>query len=542
MKPHVSLSLLMALAVLVSGCVETKDAFTINPDGSGKVRHEALFAPTDLKEKSTTPPEEELKAAIRKELEKSEGIDAWTDVTFERQADGKIKFAGTAYFPALAKLKFHNNGFKASTLVPRWTPAGNGRGVLELQSKEDEAKKEAAPEPVALTEEELAAKLTAAKAQYEQMKPMMAAVVGSMKTELTFRLPGTVTEQTNFKRDDAGNLQIGYTGAQMLAVMDKMFADEARLRQMIKEGRNLMKDGPKDELLVNKELFGTAAPVRAVVSVSKAPLFDYAAEVAAARVQMPALFKSVGTVPPVPVAPAGSGEIKSLTVGGIRWVKQTDETRDIRPFNWSSGYTVSLIAELPGAVLKVTEGLLEKAVARDGTNLLPAREWDRKIHFPNLSKDKAAAVFEVNLGQLPEGVTGFQEIAGSLTYLVGSTTKTVELGFASLVPEAVGKELDARIQEIKPSRFQKDKVELELKLACPREMVKEVVLRDADGKILDTEIGGYSDMNKQVKLTLRVPGAVPGNGSIAINLYDDLKEFTAPFQLRNIDLLGNPAK
>ena len=105
---------------------------------------------------------------------------------------------------------------------------------------------------------------------------------------------------------------------------------------------------------MNERLFGEAKPVKAVVKVDAKPQFDFAGELAAAKAAMLAIFKALGGAVPVAVAPTGSAELKSVKIGGVRWVKFEDRDRDIRPFNWTVGYTLSVIAELPGSVLRMS--------------------------------------------------------------------------------------------------------------------------------------------------------------------------------------------
>jgi hypothetical protein len=54
-----------AFALLLSSCYETKQDFMINPDGSGKVRHECSFQSVNLNNENDTS-EEALQAAVAK--------------------------------------------------------------------------------------------------------------------------------------------------------------------------------------------------------------------------------------------------------------------------------------------------------------------------------------------------------------------------------------------------------------------------------------------------------------------------------------------
>ena len=93
--------------MLLTGCFETKDEFTINPDGSGKVVHESSFQQVNLgnQEEAT---EDSLKEAIGKVITESKGIEAWRDVSFKRLDDGRLFFKGTAYFTNLNTLDIPN--------------------------------------------------------------------------------------------------------------------------------------------------------------------------------------------------------------------------------------------------------------------------------------------------------------------------------------------------------------------------------------------------------------------------------------------------
>lgn len=524
----------LGIALLAAGCVETKDEYTLNPDGTGKVKHEAVFQPVNmnLSNDAKAAPAEELKTAARQELEKAEGVEAWSDVKFTRDADNRVRFTGTAYFRDLAKLKFHNNGFQGAFFLPSWKD-----GMLELKSKMEKPKK---AKKIPQTDAEMTQAISEARAQYQQAKPMMAGILGAMKADMSFRLPGAVTESSNLQRDPNGSLRAGFTGEKFIEIMDKLMADDARLREQLKAGRDVVKGGPEMDLQLNQQLFGEAKPVRATVAAGGKPLFDFAVEVAAAKKEMPAIFKSFGTTPPVPIAPAASGVLKSVTVGGVRWVRATDTKRGIRPFNWEEGFTLSVIAELPGSALKVTKGEVEKAQADNGTDLLPEKEWDRKIHFPSLSEDRTAAVFDVKLASPSDTVKGFKEISGRITYLAGEKTKKIDAGFPELTAGAAGKEFGAIIKSINPSQWEKDTTNVELELAVKREVIKSVEVFNSAGQALGAKLGNYSSNGKQTTLTVGLNSAVPKAGKIVVEMYEELQQFDAPFVLKNITLLGQP--
>lgn len=69
---------------MLSSCYETKQEFTLNPDGSGKVLHEYSFQNVNLANNENKTPEEALQAAIARIINDSKGVDAWNDVSFKQ--------------------------------------------------------------------------------------------------------------------------------------------------------------------------------------------------------------------------------------------------------------------------------------------------------------------------------------------------------------------------------------------------------------------------------------------------------------------------
>src|SRR5438445_786747 len=117
----------LSAALLLSGCFETKEEFTLNPDGSGKVVHESSFQNMNLSGDNEAT-EESLKEAIAKVIEGAKGVDAWRDVSYKRLDDGRLYFKGTAYFKKLSDLNIPNQ----TQLQFDWKTGAGGDGVLTL--------------------------------------------------------------------------------------------------------------------------------------------------------------------------------------------------------------------------------------------------------------------------------------------------------------------------------------------------------------------------------------------------------------------------
>ena len=520
----------LACTLLLSSCFETKQEFTLNPDGSGKVRHECTFQNINLSNDSDTS-QEALQSAVAKVIKEAKGVEAWSDVTFKRLDDGRMWFQGTAYFKNLADFEIPNQ----SMLAFAWKKQGDGKARLNLSMKKS-ADQSAKPKPADLTPEQRAKKLKEERAKFQQSKPMMSSFLGSLKQSVTFHLPGKITASSNLKKTPAGTLNLTFTGAKMLDVMEKLVTDDAWLAT---QGFD-MKDAPALDNTFAALMFGEKAPVQATVSGASAPLFNYAAEVAAAKKLAPKLQKQLGSVS---VAPPAKGEpLKSLKVVGVRLCSEVDKKLEARPFNYDAGYTLAVLAEFPGGVLDITDkSAITTATASDGTNLLKGdRDWDRRLGWPKLSADKASAIFDVELKLPPPTATGIKEISGTLQYRVSAGIKTIDLGLKSLKVGAEGTELGASIKSIKENMAKDGSQDIEVKLRLsPDDLVAASLVLDGT----KSELSRYStsSMSGTTTFTFKAKSAVPEKASIMVEIHDQIQIFEAPFKLENLSLLGTPA-
>ena len=526
---------------LLTGCFETKDEFTVNPDGSGKVTHECSFQQVNLGGDSEAT-EDSLKEAIGKVITEAKGVEAWRDVSYKRLDDGRLFFKGTAYFTNLNTLDMPNQ----TMLEFDWKKSGGG-AVLTLRTNKSEKKeglqvKKEAVDWSKLTPDERMKKLKEERAKFQQAKAMMSAFMGSMKHEAIFHLPGKVGESANFTKDASGALRLQFEGAKLLAAMEKLVNDDAWAAKNVDSLGGQEK--PMMDDAVNEMVFGSKAPVRAAVSGGQ-PLFNYAMEVAAAKKEMVEIRKKLGvgsTVVTV-AAPAQGGSLKSVKVVGVRLVSDLNPGRknsDFRPFHQEPGYTLALLVEFPGSILGVTdESAFTAAIADDGSDLLQSSEWKRKINWPKLSEDKASALIEAELKLPAPGVKGLKELSGTLEYQVASATKEVTLGFTNLQVGAKGAELGAQIKSIKEGWNKDGSQQMELKLNLKKDNLKAVWLV-IDGAKTELKQSGYGGGGNSYTFTYESKTAFPANGKLVAEVYDQMQTFTTTFKLENISLLGTP--
>ena len=529
---------LAALAFALAGCIDLEQDYSINPDGSGKVAVRTVFVPFQLNvgAEGERSPEDQLKDAVRDEIEKSKGVEAWSEVSWTRRPDGKSEFKGTAYFKTLAELKLHNQGF--SGFPGRLSVKKTAAGGLALEAAPEDG---AAPaEPPKLTDADVKAKITEERAQYQQGKAFLQGMLGELKIRASFTLPGAVESTACFKKTGASNARLGIDGPALMKAFDALMLDDALLEKQIRARGDLKGAPPADDAFFEK-IFGEKGPPR-VTTAAGAPVFDYAKEVAAARTGQAALLKRLGAQPAPPPAAKG-GELKSVKVMGVKWVHATDGKRGVRPFNtMEPGLSLAILAELPGAVLSVKEGVVTRAVTDAGEDLLPKRDWDRSLHFPQLTEDKAAVGFDVNLKLPGPDTKGLKEISGTLTYLVGTSTKDVDLGFTDLAKGAKGQEMGAQIGDIEEPAFDKGTQTLELKLAVARDTIAGVEFFDAAGAKLDVRPSGSMWGGRSTTLTFSLKGKFPAKGRVVAKAWQDLQPHQVPFTVKDVDLLGRPLK
>ncbi len=530
--------LVAAAALSMAACIDLEEEFTLNPDGSGRVVIKSIFAPTDIFGTKSKDPDDMAKKAVRDELEKAQGIDAWKDVTWTLQDDGKVRFQGTAYFKDISKVKFHHQGMSAEFLQLKLSKGEKGEVVIDCPTG-----KKADKAPAKLTEDEIKKKMKSERAQYQQMKPMLDGMLGALKVSVKANLPARVTTVTNFKKAGDSGISLAMEGKAFAKAFDDFMMDDALLRGAIESGMDFKKSegGPPDAFV--QKLFGESGPIRAICAADAKPLFDYESEAAAARAGQPAIFETLGVSTKTIAPPAQGDGFKSIKVAAIRIVHVADAERGISPFNSSkAGVSLSIVAEFSGTVLSVKEGSIEKAVADDGTDLLPENDWGRKINWPRLTSDKTGVVFELDLGAPGEKSKGIKEVSGKLLYTVGGKTKDVDLGISEFKEGAAGKLHGAKIKELKNSEYMEGHQGLQLELEMSNDDVQGVTFLDEAGKTIEVERQGYFGSDNSATLSFSLKGAFPAKGRIVLKIYDDLKQFEVPFTISNIDFTGRPAK
>lgn len=513
--------------LILSGCFELEEIFTLNPDGSGKVHLTAVFQDVNLNldGAADSDPREKLTATVTALLEQSQGIDAWQDVTYRIEPDGRIFFQATAYFSDINQVDLHNLG----AVDVAWSKNKQGQIILRL----GETSKNQNEKPEALTEAQIKEQITKAKIQYQQSINFMRPMLEGMKENMTFHLPARVEsadESCQTKPD--GTVSFAVNGSELLKELDALMQDDTRLAEMIRSGADPMKDAP-------------IAPATVVLAPAERPLFNYQQELAAAQKDFHATQKKLGMIPTITTADAqGSGAVSlsNVRIGGVRLITEADSEAGIRPFNYDQGYALSIIADVTGPITKIREAFVTKAVTDTDADLLPENEWDRKIHFPTLTENKRHLIFDLQLALPDKKAKGIKEISGHLECLIADKTKTANLGFDTFAKDAAGKQYQAQITKLTQEKNWSDKLvhALEFKVKLSRYMIKSVAFQSPDGRAIEADSGStmYGDNSTTFEYYRNQP--FPPNTQIILDVYQDAKKQKIPFQLKNLTLLGQP--
>lgn len=288
--------LFIIVCFVAAGCLDEKSEFTINPDGSGKVVYEVTIEPMSLRMMGEElAPEEQSRNTAQTILSGSSGVEAWADVSYELTGAGKTHFKGTAYFPDINKLDIQNS-FSNFAM----TRNEKNEIVIDLKTDEEEGgfggDEEADVAAGELSEEELDQQIQQTRTEYNQSKMMMSALLSSLKTEAVLHLPGTIEEIGNFEKIDDRSARFSMSGTRMTQAMDAMMADDAFLRQQLRQGEDL--SGPDfDNFEINEKIFGEKAPVHIVLAADTEPLFNYAAEMGTAKANYEQMISRLGFEP-----------------------------------------------------------------------------------------------------------------------------------------------------------------------------------------------------------------------------------------------------
>ena len=520
----------------ISGCFESEEEVTLNPDGSGKMKIEAILqiGALSVAMGQESDPQHELTRSVRQILENSEGVTAWSDVSWQLRPDGKADFAATAYFDDINQLNIENIGIIG--IRAQQTPDGKLKITLgEPKNQDKQARADgSATEPIEGIN--LDAKVAQAKQQYQQSSAMMRPILASMSESITLRPPGKVLQASKeLTRNPDGSAQFQIDGNAIMARMDALMQDDQRIVAMIRSGRDPL-DAPLDK------------PLTLLVQLSEQPQFDYQREVVAAQKSFKPVQQKLGIIPTVTQPQNLSGgsavSLQNVRIGGVRLIYEADMESGIRPFNYDKGYSVAVLADITGSVIGIQNGRLETALSSRDENLLPEQDWSRTIHFPTLSEDKRQVMFELNMSLPAEPTAHLKTVGGYLECLIANGTDEVDLGFKSLQAGQLGSRFDATIKSIKKEKNFMDETQfvLEMEVKLAHDTIRSWKFVDANGKTIAIDHQGSSWYDNTTHMNFAAKGPYPTDARIVLEVYQDAQKLRLPFELENYTLTGLPGR
>lgn len=275
--------LLLLVATVLSGCLETEQKVVLNPNGSGKMTLHIIQP--DLRSMfgggSTGPKQEQEEEKVRQYLApilNSKGIEAWSDVTFRTLKDGRIEFQGTAYFRSLDSVKLEGNGGTPLELKREGETATIRLRPNLSQTPDTETER---PE---LTPEQVTRAADSLRNLYETAQPMLNQLLGGLREEISLSLPLQATDAKGWHLDPSGRTaSFTIDGGALLNQIDTLVNAPGFWEEQARNG-----DAPQAKVLA--EILGVD-DLYVTFPLTGSQQFNYAKEVAAAQKQTAAIRK-----------------------------------------------------------------------------------------------------------------------------------------------------------------------------------------------------------------------------------------------------------
>ena len=537
------LILLLLGAFLLSGCFQYKRELILNPDGSGKMILETEIM-KGLSFGAEQDEKETMKTAVANLIKSSEGIEAWTGISYKMTEADMIAFKGTAYFRDVTKIKLYN--VNAAGIETEKLPNGEIRLTLlrgGKTSKEEQAKV-SAKKGKKITPENVGEELARQRAQYKKIRPMLSAIYAMTDNEDIITIFGEVKEYKNITKLEDGRFRYVFKGEEAGKELDALLDNDELMKKTLLEDGALMSTGLESMNIVKN--IGEKLGKSVIVYKPKAGrAFDFEQEVLAAKAEMKNIAKELDPKS----APAAQKMTANYEFKASRLAAITLKNYDPKIKGPAFGGNLTEVVfqgVFDGSVVIVDKVELLKAVAEDGGDIAVPKEF--YTINPNLNPAGDTVQFAIYLKSLPKGSLGIKELSGKCRVLTASGTAFVDAGFKELKEGEAGSELGAKISTIKERPAQKrglnkgkaateesdEEIRIDVKLGFG--LVKSVKILDEKGNEMKFSDGGKWGGDNSLSITCNLEGKVPLKGKILLEVYKDLKEGSAAFKFENIKL------
>ncbi len=528
-----------AVMLCIAGCVNTEEHFTINGDGSGKVRLRVEFEPAGMM--SDEPYDKMLPMEAAGILTRAKGVAAWKDVSFKWSDNGLILFEGTAYFPDATKFAIPDVQFV--NLSWKFLHDGTSRLVVDdfLAGMKPELTK-----PGEMSGAEMKAEIARQRAGYPENRRMLLSVGRRGRLALSFDLPGEVMSLANLEPggEEGVDARLELTTQDLVDALDALVKSDAWMEKQVRAGYDLSENVPGEDDELRAKLLGAPGPATALVEASPRddPVFPYLKEVAEAQAGYREMVVALGLAPWLP-EPADEGKVQAH-YEGAQFTVENQALAWLYSIVPPARAHVSLSLVLPGEVAAVKDVVITAAVTDSGEDILPAAEQDRHMAQWFINREHTQAYCSFALNVPTKKTYGLARLAGKVTYTTAKDPHNVNLGFDSFEVGSKGKALGAEVTMAGPAErwtgWTGD--EVVIRVDVPQDRIMSATVAGVDGKMVFALVRLHPVVNEADKATFVhiLTGDWQEDGRIILRVYDTVEQHEAPFELTNVTWQGQP--
>lgn len=233
----------IATGLILSSCVESRQVYYLNADGSGKMRAQAKFSQMqlemeqkDTEQKAEAPTHEdsvEMYKCVRQLIKRAEGIAAWDSLQYGLTKQGQTRFQGVAYFPDVEEVLF-----KKLPILPV-QEFSDEKLVWGVEPEPVDTAKPRAYRDSPLSREAVNERVQQIQRQYKQRSQMIEMVASLFELTAVYHLPYKIKDVKGVEQIDKRTVKVSLDIEAMMEKVGQLMDDEAKLRDLVaKKGVN----------------------------------------------------------------------------------------------------------------------------------------------------------------------------------------------------------------------------------------------------------------------------------------------------------------
>jgi len=555
--------LISAALLFISGCLETELEIFLNTDGSGKMIMDTELSPMVAMQYSMFSEEAtDSNAMVRQMLQNQMFRDndtlVWEAIDSGTTSEGGLFFNATAYFNDMVDIYGCGHDMPFGGMVNlEITRTDDGKMILtevdyimEQEDANDVEKKK-----TELTDEQLEFKLKQLKMYLQQSKMMMGQYMGDFSYKMTIHLPGVIEDVNVFTVVDDYTVMFEIQGSKIMQEYDKLLADEAKLREMVKSNIEEMPMMEPDEKYMRKVMLGTDDPMRVVIVPYDSMNVDYTKDIETAKENFKQIVEKFGIeyIEPVEVQidPNDVPEIVNTEVIGAQLVHKS-AVKDNEPGlrnRWTSDYEkpryeMYMFVDFSCPVTEIENIQINSVLDNKGKELVKKDSYAYPEYF---SADKTRAKFDVSLEPPSEEANSIKNIKGVITCISSSKLEKADLGFIELKQDAASTDGDVKItymykyEDFDPNEECGRAGVAHFEIANHGYKINNINLLDVNGVELKAYIpcgDKISSFGNKTEIPMEFGELIPEKAKIQAERTRHFADFELPFVVKNVTLLG----